>query len=158
MEKETLLEEEIKYVSDMISVLEWSERKVPGINIPVLYSSFMPVVSNRQHVVGPKHFEKTFNKKDIVTFRPILNGRHMQYIIDYLYEEDESIDSIVTSRDPIKKKYNGYILLNDGTKYTMEGMYTETQLKFALCYLYMFDKNISDDINKISKHAIQFRK
>ena len=142
-------EKEIKLTKEVIEIMEWTERTIEGISVPILYNDFIPIVIGKKyltlHEVGPKEQEK------VALFRPLLSGKAVQFLVDYLFDNEEECHELIIKKDEEKKRYAGYILFDNGTKLELRNYIRETQLKFALFYKFYNDEDIKQDIIEINK-------
>ena len=148
-------EKEIKLTNDIIDIMEWELKRVPGISVPVLFSDFIPVVINRKYLTLEEVPEKEQEKA--MMFRPILSGKAVQYLVDYLFDTEEDFKHLVIKKDTDKNRYTGTITTKSGNDIVLKDYIRETQLKFALFYKFYYDKDIKHDIIEINKFNNEHR-
>ena len=150
--------DEINFTNEILNSLEWVERKLEGKKVNVLYCNYFPVMINKTFLVKLSRHEEKIKDVEFTFFRPIRNGKHCQIMIDGAYEIDESINEIVTTRDTKSKKFTGWLETNDGKKIKVsKQLYTESEIKFALLYLYWFDKDISNKLIEIHEFNDKYK-
>ena len=142
-------EKEIKLNRDVIEIMEWEERTIEGISVPILYNDFIPIIINRKYITLSEVDDK--EKDKVSTFRPLLSGKAVQFLIDYLFDSEDSCKELVVKKDEEKKRYDGSIIFNDGSSIDLRNYIRETQLKFALFYKFYNDTDIKYDIIEINK-------
>ena len=149
--KVTLIsEKEIKLTKEVVEIMEWSERKIEGVSVPILYSDFIPIVIGKKYLTLHESNDKKDQDK-IMLFRPLLSGKAVQFVVDYLFDNEENCRELIIKKDEEKKRYSGYILFDDGEKLELRNYIRETQLKFALFYKFYNDVDIKHDIIEINK-------
>lgn len=142
-------EKELKLNREVVEIMEWEERTIEGISVPILYNDFIPIVINKKYITLYDVDDK--EKEKVSTFRPLLSGKAVQFLIDYLFDNEEDCRELIVKKDDEKKRYNGYISYNDGSKLELSNYIRETQLKFALFYKFYNDTDIKYEIIEINK-------
>ena len=140
--------DEIKLTNDVVEILEWDLKYDEELKVNVYYCDFFPITINRCRVSNITTMFSHGKDDKLVYFRPMKNGKHCQFLVDYLYEH-EDIDEILVSKDKDTKLYSGRIVMNDGEEYKLDNHYTETELKFALFYLYYFNEDRTSTIKRV---------
>ena len=142
-------EKELKLNKEVVEIMEWEERNIEGVSVPILYSDFIPIVINRKYIT--LYDIEDNDKEKVSTFRPLLSGKAVQFLIDYLFDNEEECKELIVKKDDEKKRYNGYITYTDGSKLELNNYIRETQLKFALFYKFYNDEDIKHDIIEINR-------
>lgn len=146
-------DEEIRITNDIVEILEWKEREIKGFDVPLLHN-FLPININKCFVANlGQHVNHKKKNDELVFFRPIKNGRHCQFLMDYMYENEEDIESIdiVVDKNEKYRNYTGKITLSDGETIKIGSFLTENEAKVALFLLYYNGVDESKAIRQIHK-------
>lgn len=151
-------EKEIKLTNDIIGLLEWTEKKLPQSKTNVLFCNYFPVMINKTHAINLTRNEEKIKDIDYAFFRPMRNGKHCQLMVDGAYEVDDSIEEIITVKDPKTRRISGYLRTNEGdTIKISKSVFTESEFKFAVLYLYWFGEDISESIIEIHEFNDKYK-
>ena len=146
-------EEEILY-EKIIELLEW---KIKGDN-KELFQDFFPVTISGKKLVKLDSNIKKIDYKKFITFKPLKNNKHCQFIIERLFDEEEVGDIFIIKDD--NRKYGSKIVQKDTDEIISEvsGYNTEIDAKFRILCKYFFGNELDDLITSIKKfdtdHAV----
>lgn len=138
------MKEEIMLNRSVLDIMEWECR--PQENVNVLYNNFFPMMVNKKMLIAITENLGSFDKSRFITFRPTINGRHVQILIDFMYmNDDDVIDEIVTVKNE-NGTYTAIIRDQDGEEVlSITGM-TETESKFKLFYSFYLEEDCSKEL------------
>ena len=150
--------DEIRLTDEITELMEWDLRDSKDIkDVKVYYCDFIPILIGKCNVSNITTMFKHGKDDRLIYFRPMKNGKHCQFLVDYLYEHEGEIEDILISKDKDTKLYSGRIIIEDGSEYKLTDHYTETELKFALFYLYYTGKDITKTIKRIHDADEKFK-
>ena len=152
--------EEVKLYEDIIEILTEIEVNEEG-NYEILYNGLPVLISGRKIVKLCDELDLD-NMEGKITFRPLKNHKHCQYLIDYLQiveSDDIEVKIIKVLQDDGKYKYSGVITDLDGNEIIRANKCgKEIEAKFKVVYNYIVgEKDISKELIKISKYDFKYR-
>lgn len=139
-----LMKEEIMLNRSVLDIMEWECRSQD--NVSVLYNNFFPMMVNKKMLIAVTENLGNFDKSKYITFRPTINGRHVQILIDFMYmNDDDVIDEIVTVKND-NGTYTAIIRDQDGEEVLSTTGVTETESKFKLFYSFYLEEDCSKEL------------
>ena len=139
-----LMKEEIMLNRSVLDIMEWECRSQD--NVSVLYNNFFPMMVNKKMLIAVTENLGNFDKREYITFRPTINGRHVQILIDFMYmNDDDVIDAIVTVKND-NGPYTAIIRDQDGEEVLSTTGVTETESKFKLFYSFYLEEDCSKEL------------
>lgn len=136
--------EEVQLYQDVINLLEW---KVKGPQKEI-YKDFFPVMVGGKRLVKLDQGLGRLDYKAFITFKPMKNGKHCQFMVEQLHEDDDVAD-LLTWVDG-EGKHGARIVLGNGDEAErIEGRDTETEAKFCVIYEYFLGGDVESKIAPI---------
>lgn len=138
--------EEVALYQEIISLLEW---KVKGPT-KELYKDFFPVMVSGKRLVKLDFGLGRLDYKAFITFKPLKNNKHCQFLVEQLFEDDD-IGDLLTF--PVGDgKHGARIVLKNGDEAErIEGLDTETEAKFCIVYQYFLGGDVKAKIAPIKE-------
>jgi hypothetical protein len=147
--------EEVALYQEIISLLEWKVKQ-PNNQI---FNDFFPVMVSGKALVKLDPSTTRLNYKEFITFKPLKNNKHCQFLVEFLYEDEESdVQDLLTVKQD-DRKYGAKIVDNEDN--IIEEIYdcdTETEAKFCVIYQHFLGGDIKKLIEPIKKFDEKHKK
>lgn len=140
--------EEADLYQEIITLMEWMVKKPNN----ELVKDFFPVMVSGKALVKLDPSTAKLDYKKFITFKPLKNNKHCQFLVELLYEEEDVKDLVTYKQDD--GRYGARVDLKDGTAVEeMSDFDTETEAKFCVVYEYFLGGpvNIQDKIAPIKE-------
>jgi hypothetical protein len=146
--------EEAELYQEIIALLEWKVKKPHN----QLYNDFFPVMVSGKGLVKLDPAVTRLDYKKFITFKPLKNNKHCQFLVELLYEEENVQDLITYGRDS-NGKYSAKVVDHDNMiMQEVAGCDTETEAKFCVIYEYFLEEGIMEKIKPIKEFDEKHKK
>lgn len=136
--------EEVAITNDLIELLEWQEGDDGN-----LVRDFFPIRVGSKNLIQLQQKMDYYDYSTKITFRPYKSAKHIAFITDYLYME-ENINSVYTIKND-NGTYTGVIEMEEGNELIVENCLNNTHAEFCACCSYLFGDEIIEQIKRIDK-------
>lgn len=141
------LPEEIKLVNEVLEIMEIDVEEDGKHQL--LKKNFLPLVLNGKQLINITENLRDFDRSVYITFRPITNGKHVQLLMDFIYEYDDDVVAEILSIKKDDGTFEVRLIGHDDEIVLSATSLKETSAKFLVFYKYYFEKDCSEDLNKI---------
>lgn len=139
---------------EIINILDWNEKG----DTHQLYLGTIPIICGKKKLIKMCEDNVYFDFKNFITFKPLKNSRHCQYLINFLYEQEDDILDIKIIKfdeEDEKRKYQAQVIQKDTLEVMLETDLrdTETEAYFVLFYLWFSteDETIEEKLKVIKE-------
>lgn len=131
-------------VTDLIEITEVNKG-----DIKLLNSNWLPIILGNKMLIALDKNKMSFDRKTYTTFRPCINGRHVQLLLDFMFlNEEGEVEEIVSIKQP-DNTYKVVIKDGEGNEVLSTTGETDTLAKFRLFYNYYLGEDCKDKLDII---------
>jgi len=145
---EPVSDTEIELTDNIIELLEYDLEE----NGVLTYNS-VPIKLSGKYLIRLSNDNLNFDKENFVPFRPIKNHKHIQFLIDFLYEEKPKYEiktKKIKNEELNKNFYISTIYCGERIIARSKSLPSEIESKFYVLYVYYFgSEGILDKIREI---------
>ena len=146
-------DEEANLYQEIIALLEWKVKKPNN----QLYNDFFPVMVSEKALVKLCLETAKLDYKKFITFKPLKNNKHCQFLVELLYEEQQVQDLLTIKQQ--NKSYGAKIIdYENNILEEISNCDTETEAKFCVIYQYFLTDDIKDKIKPIKDFDEKYKK
>ena len=142
--------EEEEFYEELIKLLEWT---IKGPNKEI-FCDFFPVTVSGRKLVKFDSTIKRIDYKEFITFRPLKNNKHCQFLVDRLFEEEEVGELLINKNHG---KYGAKVtqVSTEEIMLEVDNCDTELEAKIRIVSQYFFGGKYDRMIKKIKRDDSQ---
>lgn len=148
---------EIKLTNEVIDIMEWIEKKDSN-GESILFKDFFPIMINKRHILRPET-DRHIDVNHYFFFRPLKNQKHVQFLIDYLFDNNPELKELkvfTNNKEYYNGKYSGKLIDNNGeTVIELTNYFTEIELKFSIFYYFYNEIEVKNELKEIKMFNIK---
>jgi hypothetical protein len=144
--------QEVELYQEIITLLEWKVKKPNN----ELFNDFFPVMVSGKALVKLDPDTARLDYKKFITFKPLKNNKHCQFLVELLYEEEDVQDLVTYGR---QGEYGAKVVDQEGNiLQEITECDTETEAKFCVIYEYFLEDGIKERIEPIKEFDEKHRR